>query len=176
MIIKDHVIHIRDTNIWWLQDESPLALIELAGGRMAEPDEEPTVIVHTAPYDKLPADESFIHEDDFWPECIKQAFPDYIERCNKEYWVAHGESYNSFFFNKEEVIDYIKNSLDEWPDFIQIGCHDLMINECTPIFYVFWNESLATEGYFVALNSESDIPIYENSELQESHLIAIQLQ
>ena len=176
MIIKDHVIHIRDTNIWWLQDESSYTLIELAGGKIAEPDEEPTIIVGTTPYNKLPADESYIHEDDFWPECIKQAFPDYLERCNKEYWVAHSESYNNFFFSKEEVIEYVKNELNDYPDFINITCHDLIITDATPIFYVFWNESLVTEGYFVALSSESEIPIYENSELQESHLIAIQLQ
>ena len=174
--LKNQIIHIRDTDIWWLQDESPAALIELAGGRLAEADEEPTIIVGTSSYNKLPANESYIHEDDFWPECIKQAFPDYLKRCNQNYWVSYQESYNSFLFSKEEVIDHVKDALDDWPDFLNIECFDLIINDYTPILYVFWNESLATEGYFVALDSESQINLYENSELVESHLISIQIQ
>ena len=137
MIIKDHVINIRDTSIWWLQDESPYTLIELAGGRMAEPDEEPTIIVGTTSYDKLPADESYIHEDDFWPECIKQAFPDYLERCNKEYWVAQ--------------VDYEKEvGNDRWYFYFDPITYAMEV-------YQFYHEESKNDGEYILLTEEIEV-------------------
>ena len=101
--IKDHVVHIRDTNIWWMDDEFPCQLIEKAGGTMATEDDE-TLTVHTAHYKNVPSDENFVHEDDFWPECIKQAFPNYLELCNKVYYLSQSShDLNLFFFSKEDV-------------------------------------------------------------------------
>ena len=179
MIIKDHVIHIRGTNIWWGDEDDPYDLIQMAGGALAEEGNE-TLTVHTSSHSKIPSDESFIHEDDFWPECIKQAFPDYRERCPKEYFI-----YNKtrIFFNKNDVIEYVNEEweYDEYYEGFSLEYGEVTSYEhemCDPvIIYTFWNEGgRATEGKFYAFDSEEDFEIFKHERCHTAHFVVIRIQ
>lgn len=171
--IKDHTVHIRDTNIWWLDDEFPYQLIEKAGGRIAEPDEEPTLTVHTAHYKNVPSDENFVHEDDFWPECIKQAFPDYLELCEGQYYIHHWESHNRFIYDKEQLIESITEEINSGFDYINVECcegYDV-------IAFCFYNDCGGPlDGTFYAFESQEHLNMFEDQHADESHDILIQIQ
>ena len=175
--IKDHVIHIRDTSIWWLDDAFPYQLIEKAGGKIAEPDEEPTLTVHTAHYKNVPSDENFVHEDDFWPECIKQAFPNYLELCKGEYYIHHWESFKRFIYDEEQLIESIKEEIRSGFDCIRVEHYDPWISDETPIAFCFYNDcSGPLDGQFFAFETQEDLDAYEDHACQESHYILIQIQ
>ena len=101
MIIKDQFVYIKDSNIWWNQDSDPQRLIKKAGGKIADSEngnETITVYSFWPQYRKPPADKSFINENLFWPECIKQAFPDFLKQCDNEYYVVG----DVIYYTKEE--------------------------------------------------------------------------
>ena len=178
--IKDHVIHIRDTDIWWGDEDDPYDLIRMAGGTIADEDNE-TLTVHTSHYSNVPSDENFVHEDDFWPECIKQAFPDYRERCPSEYFVLNK---TNIFFDENSVKEFVER---QWKDegkyyegfSLEYGEVTSYEHEmCNPIIiYTFWNEGgRATEGHFYAFQSEKDFQIFQQDYCHTSHFVVIQIQ
>ena len=55
-------------------------------------------------------------------EKIKELFPDYLDRCNRKYYIINKEY---FYFSKEDALEYLNELLQEYStDFINIECCD----------------------------------------------------
>ena len=173
--LKNQIVHIRDSNIWWKQDYDPQRLIQKAGGTIAEPDEgNETITIYSfwPQYRKPPADESFINENLFWPECIKQAFPDYLQHCDNEYYVVG----DIIYYSKEDVMQDVEGMLDD-SDSINIEICDASLVNNPVVCYTYNNEdSLSTEGNFYAFECQEHLDLFEQQLSYTAHQIFFQIQ
>jgi len=178
--LKGQVIHLRDEpSIWWGSEDDPSTLIHLAGASVATEELPETLTVVNCPDTRMPAGDRFIHEDDFWPQCIKQAFPDYKEKAIKEYYFFQD---CDMFFTPEDMFEVIKQQMDDDPiDYCNTTITtngfevDDIDNAC--IVYSFNNDGgLGTEGTFFAFDTQEHLEQYLRTENHSGHNINIQVQ
>jgi len=178
--LKNQIVHLRDEpSIWWGDEMDPYELIEMAGGSVATEETQETLTVINVLRWQMAPDTDYILEEDFWPECIKQAFPDYKEKAIKEYFFFQDDD---MFFDLKHMIETIKEQMDSDPFYYcnaTIATNGFEVDDIDSacIVYSFCNDGgRGTKGTFFAFDTEEHLDQYLRSENHSGHNINIRIQ